>query len=356
MTRPQTLFALSSAIAAVAVAATADPVRTLRYDIGTGQAELVLLEIGGEGADSDAPPDTGPAEAVVQRESRAATAGAADPLSAPLNAGRLSDDDLDRLAAAAPAFAPGSPRPSESDGTPSNFAEYGIVGDDDRTAVRVTADFPASGIANIAFTDTRGRDELCSGAMIGPDAVLTAAHCVFTNSGWHSGFLVIPGRNAVMQPFGSCGVRQVDLFEDWTLPPSTTPPPAPVDLALLRLDCTVGDEVGILTLRSITDDHLALPSVLQGYPGETIARGRQFRGEGEVVRAAAGGVLHHLIDSTGGMSGAPIWAADDPRIFAVHIGMEPGIGWTPENQIAFFNYATRLTPERLAVIAAWLAD
>lgn len=280
-------------------------------------------------------------------------------LQTPSSTGEIPNDVLARLAVAAPAFAPGSPQPPERDNIQYNFEKYGIVGDDDREAINVTADFPANGIAHILYASPDGKDKLCSGAMIGPDVVLTAAHCAFTKA-WHSSFLVIPARNAAIQPLGSCGVREIYVYESWTLPAPAEavdiPASNPVDLAVFRLDCTFNDEVGILTMRSITDDQLELTSVLQGYPGEIVARGRQFRGEGQVVRAASGGVLHHLIDSTGGMSGAPIWAADDPRIFAVQIGMEPGIGWTPENQIAFFNYATRLTPERLAVIAAWLAD
>lgn len=64
-----------------------------------------------------------------------------------------------------------------------------------------TVGWPARTIANFS---PDGQSSSCTGTMVGPRHVMTAAHCVYggTPDTWYD-FLVIPGRNVDQWPFGS---------------------------------------------------------------------------------------------------------------------------------------------------------
>ncbi len=302
-----------------AIQASAEPVETVVYRLNERTQSIVDLET--------------PRHRVPAGQARAP--------------GLVPADELQRLSRAAPEFAP-YVELEPATGDDDVIAEFGIIGDDDRVAVSPTTDPPSSSIVHIFYVDDRGEDNLCSGAMVAEDAVLTAGHCVYTTD-WHSDYVVIPGRNAAIQPFGACGVREINLFPEWlNLDPD-------YDLAVLILDCEIGAETGILDLRAFDNADIDSEAVIHGYPGEAIARGRQYRGAGQIVRASEFQV-DHLIDTTGGMSGSPIFHEEASEILAVHTYMTPGPGWTPENDVAFINHATRLTDDRIATIEIWIGD
>ena len=317
MIRAAACFSVSLSFVTIGVPTTAEPVQTLIYRMDERTQSIVELE------------------APFRRA----------PIGEPRTPGLVADEDLQRLSRAAPGFAPYLdfvPEPEDDD----VIAQFGLIGNDDRVVVNPTTHLPSSAIVHILYVDGRGEDNLCSGAMVAEDAVLTAGHCVYTTD-WHSEYVVIPGRNAAIQPFGACGVEDINLFPEWlNLDPDH-------DIAILKLDCDVGSETGLLGLRAFDEAEIDSDAVIFGYPGEAIARGRQYRGSGQIVRASDY-QLDHLIDTTGGMSGSPIFGDEASEILAVHTYMTPGPGWTPDNDVAFINHATRLTDERIAAIEIWI--
>lgn len=250
------------------------------------------------------------------------------------------------LAQAVPAHAPYvSGRPSEDDDL---FSEYGIVDRDDRKVVIQTKLFPASAIANILYRDAAGEPKLCSGAMIAEDALLTAGHCVFIES-WHSNYKVLVGRNVGREEFEQCGVERIYIPATWKeiLPGH--------DLALLKLDCSVGVQSGYFPIRALAEEDIGEKTRLQGYPSRIDARGRQYYAEDEVTDAKEL-LVDHRIDTSGGMSGSPMWREIDSAIFAIHTHTTKAPDWSPLNDKAYVNHGTRLTPGRIAMLRIWLAD
>ncbi len=103
-----------------------------------------------------------------------------------------------------------------------------------------TADWPAV-VALYAYSNTQGSDAFCSGTLIAPDAVLTAAHCVdrlreHTDGG--SNVYVVFGTDVRGGSDGFAQVVDAVQHPDW-VPGSEHDEEAGSDVAVLKLDAAV---------------------------------------------------------------------------------------------------------------------
>jgi len=216
--------------------------------------------------------------------------------------------------------------------------ESEVIGRDTRVRVTDTTRAPFRFICKLL-----GEKGGCSGTLIGPSTVLTAAHCT---KGRASRMRVIPGRNGTGEPFGSARGTKFVTFPG-------------ADIAIVHLDAPLGASVGYWSrLHSLHKDdpigtsiaaRLPLPAGmlkinLSGYPGDLpagkkfdcLGPGRhalcgkfQYRAYDATVRRA-GRMLHHLDDTYRGHSGSPVWVRRHPSLggrvlVGVHVaGSEPG--------------------------------
>lgn len=199
-----------------------------------------------------------------------------------------------------------------------------VIGVDERVRITDTTEFPFSAIAYLELEDEFG-DVIgsCTGTFIGPDALLTAGHCLwdFDVDDWAEwNIRVIPGKDGDYEPFG------YDYAADWWVPDAYIDTGSPDwDWGVIKMpDDSLSAYAGWLTMAVADTGALEAPDfqpVIVGYPGD-----KPHATMWGLVRSAFLEVgdftLYYDIDTAPGQSGSAIWsAADGPylgRIVGIH--------------------------------------
>lgn len=183
---------------------------------------------------------------------------------------------------------------------------------DGRFKVTPTTLYPFSAVVKVQYKNENGSLFECTGWMIGPRTVATAAHCIYddANSAYFKGYVVTPAvdsSSTITQPYGSCGVKdKSDLYVPASYPLIITD-----DFGVILLNCNIGVKTGWFGFRSSNpSDNTKI--VVPGYQGdkpndEMWASFGDKKGVSSLLS-----LLYHDADTFGGSSGAPVWTSSDP--------------------------------------------
>jgi putative chitinase len=267
-------------------------------------------------------------------------------------AAQLAAAELAMLNEAAPFFAPYEER-TGARGPRDVFVPFSVIGSDARVVIPITTSFPARAIVQIAFRRAPGAPlQGCTGAMVSRDVVLTAGHCVHGGGRgevWHHDFVVVPGRNAAMAPFGSCRATRLFSVRGW-VEAETSDEARLHDLGAIRLDCGVGEQTGWFAVGLLQEATPPLPATIYGYPCDKTPVGRQWRSDGAIEILTPTKVFYQN-DTYGCMSGAPVLSGAADRVVAVHTnGLHGSAPWSSHNA------ATRLSEEFIQGLTAFAQE
>ena len=232
------------------------------------------------------------------------------------------------LAAATPP-APRVFHDASADGTlfpprdPTSTTEQVVIGSDERSQIAETSVFPFSAIAYLELEDASGEVfGSCTATFIGPDALLTAGHCLWdaVSGDWGAHHIrVVPGKDSGFEPFGS------QYAEDWWVPDSYAETGmTDWDWGIINLANDVLTlDTGWLSVSILDSESLESPGFLPtivGYPGDK----PEATMWGHIQAAftfIADFQLFYDIDTAPGQSGSAIWSAADGPFLGLIVGI-----------------------------------
>ena len=198
---------------------------------------------------------------------------------------------------------------------PEGAPPESVCGSDDRVQITATTSVPWRWICKLVITFPNGAGGGCTGWFIGPKAVMTAGHCVYSsaNGGWARQIEVIPGMNGASRPYGSMIGTSFRSVVGWTQNGDPN-----YDYGCIILPSPLGNQVGYFGFAALTDSSLnGLLANNAGYPGDK-PFGTQWFNAGRVTNVTAR-KFYYMLDTYGGQSGSPTWRLQSGQRHAVGI-------------------------------------
>ncbi len=218
---------------------------------------------------------------------------------------------------------------------PGRATAASVIGADERIPIPDATIYPFSAIAYLELYNEAGElFAVCSGTFIGPDALLTAGHCLWDSAGgkWNASRIrVVPAKAEAAEPFGS------EYATDWWVPDGFLDAAGSVDFdwGLVRLpDNRLTRDTSWLPVAVLTTASLQSPSftpAIVGYPVDKPAQTMwgQSRLAFDAVEAYR---LFYDIDTGGGQSGSAIWSLNPGKTLGYVVGIHTqGSGGAGDN-------------------------
>lgn len=201
----------------------------------------------------------------------------------------------------------------EKVGDPAFESDRQVFGADDRVQITNTKKYPFTAIGYIEGKTKSGGYGSCSGTLIGPQTVLTAAHCLYNHEDkdWLQEIIFVPALNGPEDvPFGAYPAESTSIVEGYVKNyQGFYGSVVPWDLGIITLSQPIGNDLGWFGFRN--DENLGdFEANIVGYPGDKPG-GTMWRATCDVLTENIGyDYFQYDCDTYPGSSGSSVYVYD----------------------------------------------